>query len=344
MPTPDLYFALIHARTSIPNQWVEAFYHRLDLEVQSRAAPMPGLRAGSLYFPTAGEARHALEIGLPRVRVLVPLYTREFLHDPPPDFGDRLYRFGDRPEPPFVHPVLWEAHLPARGVNGLAQATSLGSSVQEYLECGMASICRLNAYTAELRRIVEELADRLVSAAENPDRVPAWLRSPPELPMPARRPEPRFLITVLRAHRRGLDWTPFGAGSVTERAMDAAQRFSLLPEILLGTATPSANGFHESAGVLLLDSGVLDDPLHRPAAEQLLRTMPQWMTVVLVIGPDHGDHAHELAAEARALAPNDVQIARDEQEFQRAIDEAVNRARRNFLRSRQARRPWEDLR
>jgi hypothetical protein len=348
VPAPDLYFALIHARTSIPNQWVEAFYHRLDLEVQSRAAPMPGLRAGSLYLPTAGEARRALEIGLPRVRVLVPLYTREFLHEPPPDFGDRLYRLADPAELPFVHPVLWEAHLPARRVNGLAQATSLGNSVREYLECGMASICRLNAYTAELRRIVEELADRLVSAAENPDRVPAWLQSRPKLPAPPRVPEARFLITVVWAHRRGPDWTPFGAGSVTERAREAAQRLSLLPEILHGPAAPAtANGFRESAGVLLLDSGVLDDPLHRPAAEQLLRSMPPWMTVVMVIGSDHRDHAaraHELAAEARALAPNGVQIARDDREFQRAIDEAVTKARRNFLRRRQARRPWEDLR
>jgi len=348
VPAPDLYFALIHARTSIPNQWVDAFYHRLNLEVQSRAAPMPGLRAGSLYFATAGEARRALDIGLPRVRVLVPLYTREFLHDPPPDFGDRLYRLSDRAEPPFVHPVLWEAHLPARRVNGLAQATSLGNSVQEYLECGMVSICRLNAYTAELRRIVEKLADRVVSAAENPDRVPVWLQSRPELPMPPRMPESRFIITVVQAHQRGPEWTPFGAGSVTERAMDAAQRLSLLPEILLGTAAPStANGFRESAGVLLLDSGVLDDPHNRPAVEQLLRTMPPWMTVVMVIGSDHGDHAaraSDLAAQAQALARSGVQIARDEQEFQRAIDEAVTKARRNFLRSRHVRRPWEDLR
>jgi len=348
VPAPDLYFALIHARTSIANQWVEAFYHRLDLEVQSRAVPMPGLRAGSLYFPTAGAARRALDIGLPRVRVLVPLYTREFLHDPPPDFGDRLHRLGDQTEPPFVHPVLWEAHLPARRVNGLAQAMSLGRSVQEYLECGMAALCRLNAYAAELRRIVEELADRLVTAAENPDRVPAWLHGRPELPMPPRMSEARFLITVVRAHRRGPDWAPFGAGSVTERAVYAAQRLSLLPEILLGTQAPSAaDRFRESAGVLLLDSGVLDDPLNGPVAEQLLRTMPPWMTVVMLIGPDNGDHlarAHELVAKARALAPNGVQIARDDREFQRAVDEAVAKARRNFLRSRQPRRPWEDLR
>ncbi|MCA2215728.1 hypothetical protein [Jidongwangia harbinensis] len=348
MPAPDLYFALIHARTSTPNQWVESFYHRLDLEVQSRAAPMPGLRAGSLYFPTAGEARRALDIGLPRVRVLVPLYTREFLHDPPPDFGDRLHRLGDPAEPPFVHPVLWEPHLPARRVNGLAQATSLGSSVQEYLECGMASICRLNAYTVELRRIVDELADRLVAAAENPDRMPAWLRGRPELPMPPRVPEARFLITVVQSSLRDPDWTPFGPGSVTERARDAAQRLSLLPEIVLGTAAPSAvNGFHESAGVLLLDAAVLDDPVNRPAAERFLRTMPPWMTVVMVIGPDHDDHAaraHDLAAEARSMAPNGVQVARDAREFQRAIDEAVTKARRNFLRNRQTSRPWEDLR
>ncbi|WP_436524794.1 hypothetical protein [Actinoplanes sp. HUAS TT8] len=309
---------------------------------------MPGLRPGSLYFSTAGEALRALDLGLPRVRVLVPLYTREFLHDPPPDFGDRLYRIGDPTTLPFVHPVLWEAHLPARRVNGLAQATSLGSSVQEYLDCGMASICRLNAYTAELKRIVEELADRLVSAAENPDRPPLWLFARPEPPILDRAPEVRFLITVVRADRRGPDWSPFGTGSLIERAKDAAQRLSLLPEILLGMAMPaSPNGFHEAAGVLLLDSWVLDDPLSRPAAEQVLRTIPPWMTVVMVIAPDHADHAaraHELAAEARTLTPNGVQVARNDREFQRAVVEAVAKARRNFMHRRQTSRPWEDLR
>ncbi|SDT65269.1 hypothetical protein [Actinoplanes derwentensis] len=341
MPTPDLYFALIHARTSIPNQWVDAFYHRLDLEVQSRAAPAPGLRVGSLYFPTAGEVRRALDAGLPRVRVLVPLYTREFLHDPPPDFGDRLHRLEDPAEQPFVHPVLWEPHLPARRVNGLAQAVSLGDSVQEYLDCGMASICRLNAFTRQLRRIVEELADRLVVAAEAPDRTPAWMLSRARPPVPQKPLAPSFLIIVVRADWRDPDWSPYGTGPVTERARDAAQRLSLLTEIRTGPAT---DGLQESAGVLLLDSGMLDDPRDRRAAEEFLRKVPPWMTVVMVIGTDHADRAHELAAEARAMAPNGVQIARDGREFQRAVDEAVSKARRNFLRSRQTRRPWEDSR
>ncbi|MBB2940792.1 hypothetical protein FB565_000496 [Actinoplanes lutulentus] len=346
MPAPDLYFALIHARTSVPNQWVEGFYHRLDLEVQRRADPPYGLRRGSLYFATAGDARKALANGVPRVRVLVPLYSREFLHEPPADFGNRLHRLNDSDEPPFVHPVLWEPHLPARRVNGLAQATSLGAAVQEYAEYGMVSICRLSAYTAELRQIIEELADRVVSAAEDPDQVPLWIRSRPALPMPARSPAARFLITVVRPHGRGVDWSPFGTdtGWVTDHARHAAQRLSLLPEIVLAPAAPgTANGFHESAGVLLLDSAVLDDPNARSIAERILRDMPPWMTVVMVIRPEGAGRAHDLAARARAMTRNGVQIARDAPELQRAIDEAVTKARRNFLRSRRSRGPWEDL-
>lgn len=341
MPTPDLYFALIHARTSIPNQWVDAFYHWLDLEVQTRASPSPGLRLGSLYFPTAGEARRGLELGLPRVRVLVPLYTREFLHDPPPDFGDRLHRLDDPAEQPFVHPVLWEPHLPARRVNGLTQATSLGESVQEYRDCGMVSICRLNAFAPQLRRIVEELADRLVIAAENPGRTPAWLLNRPSLP-PAPRPvTPSFLIIVVQADWRDPNWSPYGTGPVTERARDAALRLSLLPDIRTGQAT---DGLQEAAGVLLLDCGVLDDPRDRRAIEEFLRKLPPWMPVVMVIGTDHADRAQELATEARAMAPHGLQITRDGREYHRAVDEAVAKARRNFIRVRQARRSWEDLR
>lgn len=336
MSRAHLYFSLIHARTSLPNQWIERFYHRLDEEVRSRAAPMPGLRPGSLYYPTEGEARRALAGDCPEVRVLVPLYTREFLHAPPPDFDDRLHRTGDAADLPFVHPVLWDAYLPARSVSGLAQARSLGDSIPEYADCGMASICRLNAYRTELTQIVELLADRLVRAAEHPDQIPDWIRLEPA-PTPEREPEARFCISVVRPHGRDADWTPFGpgGGSVIGRAVQTAHRLVLLPEVVSDLLTPgAANGVRESAGVLLLDPGTLGDPVARPVVERLLRGMPAWIAVVLVIGREPDDqaaHAGAFAEEARALARYTTQLARNAPEFERVIDEAIHRARRNFL-------------
>jgi hypothetical protein len=173
--TTDLYFSLIHARASFPNEWVERFYRRLDEEVRGRANPPPGLRAGSVHYATSREAQAAFA-GEPRnARVLVPLYTREFLHDPPPDFAPYLNRRSDMADLPFVHPVLWDVYVPPREVCGFAQAVSLGDAVREYEACGMATICRHNAYASELRQIVELLADRIVRAAEHPGHVPDWM-------------------------------------------------------------------------------------------------------------------------------------------------------------------------
>ncbi|GID99296.1 hypothetical protein [Paractinoplanes durhamensis] len=322
-------------RASIPNQWVERFYHRLDDEVRTRASGPSGLRIGSLYFATEGDARRAHAAGLPPVRVLVPLYTREFLHSPPPDFSEYLHRPVHPTDLPFIHPVLWDAYIPARSVSGLAQAMSLGNFVGEYADCGMLSICRLSAYANELRQIVELLAERVVYAAEHPDQMPEWVRSAPAL-LPSAAPEARFLISVIRPKGDEGDWSPFGGqpGAVTDRAVQAAHRLVLLPEIVTSVSVPvSVNGTRESAGVLLLDAAALDEPAARPMVMRLLPQLPSWMTVVLVFA-DNGDEAHtlDLADEVRVLVRHGVQVARDAAEFEQVIDEAVRRARRNFLR------------
>jgi hypothetical protein len=331
----DLYFSLIHERASFPNQWVERFYRILDEAVHRRAAPLAGLRQGSLYFPTEMEARRAQLGDRPSVRVLVPLYTREFLHTPPPDFGEHLSRRTET-DLPFVHPVLWDAYVPARSVIGLAQAMSLGDAVREYRDCGMASICRLNAYADELTQIVDLLADRVVHAAEHPDQTPEWIVGG-AVPLSAAEPEARFLISVIRSSRQVGDWAPFGArpGSVTERAMLAAHRLILLPEVAYPSAAASLNGVREAAGVLLLDAAALNDAAVSPTVERLLPQLPPWMTVVLIFGDEESGRqpqADALADTVRALAQLDVRIARNAPEYERVIDDAVFRARRNYLR------------
>jgi hypothetical protein len=267
--------------------------------------------------------------------VLVPLYTREFLHAPPPDFSDYLYRPSYPTEPPFIHPVLWDAYVPARTVSGLAQAMSLGHFVREYADCGMLSLCRLSAYANELTQIVELLADRVVYAAEHPDQIPEWVRTGP-VPLPDAAPEARFLISVIRPPGDAGEWSPFGGrpGAVTDRAVLADQRLVLLPEVVSYVAVPvSANGTRESAGVLLLDAAALADPAARPVVLRLLPQLPSWMTVVLVFG-EAGDteRALDIEDEVRNLVPHGVQVARDASEFEQVVDEAIRRARRNFLR------------
>lgn len=324
MSRSEVYFSLIHARASFPNEYVERFHRRLDEEVRTRATPPPGLRAESLHYATEREARLALAApDRPEARVLVPLYTREFLHDPPADFASYLFRRSDVTDLPFVHPVMWDFYVPPRAVCGIAQALSLGNAVREYEACGMATICRHNAYAAELRQIVEVLADRIVRAAEHPGHVPDWMPiEPPAVTAPSA--EARFLILLARPPGHGAAWTPYepDGSDVIERAVHAARRLVLLPEVVDALAADLGAETADSAGILLLDPAALHDPATRPAVEKLLRRLPAWITVVVVAGRDHRNHEPVERATPAWSAP----------EFARVADEAIHRARRNYLR------------
>lgn len=331
MSRPDLYFSLIHARASFPNEWVERFYRRLDEEVRSRAVPPPGLRAGSIHYATEREAQTGRANGSPGVRVLVPLYTREFLHDPPADFASYLHRRYDVADLPFVHPVMWDIYVPPRAVCGIVQALSLGTAVREYEVAGMATICRHNAYAAELRQIVELLAERIVRAAEHPAHLPDWI--PLEAPAAhAPSPEARFLLCVARTPGADPEWTPYEPDrfAVVDRAVQAAHRLLLLPEVIdVFAGLPGDDEMAESAGILLLDPATLADPGTRPAVERLLLRLPQWIAVVVLAGDPGLNEARDLAAQ---LTGGTAQVARTPPEFVRAVTEAILRARRNFLR------------
>jgi hypothetical protein len=329
---PDLYFSLIHARTSFPNEWVERFYRRLDEEVRTRATPLPGLRAGSLHYATEREARMALDTDPPDVRVLVPLYTRELLHDPPDDFRPYLNRRSEVVDLPFVHPVMWDIYIPPREVCGIAQAISLGNAVREYAACGMATICRHNAYANELRQIVGLLADRIVRAAEHPGHLPDWILLD-DLMVSAPSPEARFFISVVRPSGAGQEWMPFEPDrlAVVERSVQAARRLALLPEVVDAiTGPPAGEESRDSAGILLLDPAALTDAVTRPVVEKLLQRLPRWTATVIVTGRDV--RLRDAANEAVQLSGGTGQVARTAAEFNRAVDQAIQRARSNFLR------------
>jgi hypothetical protein len=235
-------------------------------------------------------------------------------------------------EPPFVHPVMWDVYVPPREVCGIAQALSLGNAVREYEACGMATICRHNAYADELRQIVELLAKRIVRAAEHPGQLPDWI--PVEAP-PAGGPSPeaRFLISVARPTGSDPEWTPFEPDhlSLIERAVHVARRLVLLPEVVDAfVELPGSEEPQDSAGILLLDPETLTDPATRPAAEKLLRGLPRWVAVVIVVGRD--PRLREPASRAAQLAGGAAQSARTAAELAQVIEEAVHRARRNFLR------------
>src|SRR5258705_12999 len=156
MSTPsgsDVYYFLSHIRTAAPNRWVQDLQVCLEREVEARANPKTGLR-GSLYFETEAAARDALRTKQPEARVLVPLYTREYLHAPPPEYAQFVNGRTDPRGRRLLHPILWDVPPGGRRAPGLAQARSLGTGIPEYEQTGLAAMCRLKAYRASYEDIV----------------------------------------------------------------------------------------------------------------------------------------------------------------------------------------------
>jgi FxsC-like protein len=340
-PTPralDVYFLLSHVRTSVPDQWVHRFHQALELAVSARAAPTEGLRSGSLYYETIATAREQYETGdPPRARVVVPLYTREFLHDPPPEFVEYCEQARAGSRSPHLHPVFWDANPGGRDAPGLVQARSLGSGIADYDECGLAAMCRLNAFSRSYRKIVDRLADRIVMAAEQPNQRPSWVEAGPPPGSPPI-PEAQFVVSVIAAQWQR--WNPFGGadGALVDYTTAVARALMLLPVAVSYDAMDAE--MLDSPGVLLIDLWALDVAALRPTIQRALQFPPPWVSVVVVAArradDQHDTRREELITLACNLASRLVSPISTRDGFERRIEDVVQRTRRNYLRRQQA--------
>jgi hypothetical protein len=332
----EVYFLLSHVRAAAPNEWVRRFHRSLLSRVESRARPTPGLRAESIYYETRAQALEALRAGrlqALRARVIVPLYTREFLFDPPPEFAPFLDGHADRPARLHIHPVLWDANPGNRGAPGLAQARSLGAGVPDYVDCGLLAMCRLNAFEDGYTTILDRLADRIVTAAQDPDHPPAWAAADSKTNA-GERTETPFIISIIAAE--GAAWRPFGAGALTvaEFTVAVANRWRL-PWEVVQFDQKSAAEVRRAPGVLFIDPFAVDSEPHRAALGQALQQPLPWVSPVVVA--EAGDDEHEARVRAvvervNALAGRSLTLIRDPGDFARAVEDIVRHARRSYLR------------
>jgi hypothetical protein len=334
-PEPlDVYFYLSHVRSRVADHWIYRFHQALDLAVESKARPAAGLALGSIYLNTAGKAARLQSSGsLPEARVIVPLYTREFLHDPPPEYKqfERAHRKGARR--PCLHPVFWDANPGGRQALGLDQARTLGKDLPDYEEYGLAAMCRLNAFATSYRAIVDRLAERIVTAAEHPETSPSWAAGE-DATTTEPSAEASFVISLIAPD--GQQWSPFpsdDATPITLQAQMAARRLMLLPEVV--EYDPADAVVRDSPGVLLIDLWAVDDARLEPRVRQALAQPPLWAGIVAVVGSRVGrpeTRREALLDMAAELTRQSIRTIVDERDVAREIDEVIHRSRRSYLR------------
>ena len=348
----DIYYFLSHARTASPDRWEQQFHQQLDEQLKRFATDRPpaGLDLTSGCFPTQADAYDPDKRWMPtRARVLVPLYTREYLHDPPVEYSEFL-RDRENRVAHHLHPVIWDPLPNGRAMEGGPQARSLGDDIPDYSSVGLAAMCRLRAYAADYREIVGRLAKRIAATAENPGRVPPWAGRDPQTG-PATR-EARFFIAVIApvvGHlppgrdyafygTTGHRWRPFRSRDypIAEYAAELARSLLLLPEVTDYTlAMATSDEIRNSPGVLLIDPWALASIETREAVKQALRNPPPWVSIAIVADsedPGHVPLGKELFAEAAALAVGEVTAITSVRGFEQVIEDLVLRARRSILR------------
>ncbi len=334
----DVYYFLSHIRGSVPDRWISQFNHALELAVGERADPPQGLRIGALYYETAAAARQQRQPDMPLgARVLVPLYTREFLHEAPSEYLEFCAGRLGGSVPLRIHPVFWDANPGGRDVPGFRQARSLGADIPEYEECGLAAMCRLNGFVREYKVIINRLADRIVEAAEHPARLPGWAAADAVTGRVFTGTDTLFVVSVLADGWR--TWNPFGdrpAGPLVDSVANLARALVLPPEIV--EYDESEDWIQQSPGVLLVDLWALEADHLRARVQRALRQPPRWASVVAVAvhrDAEHDDRRKAIIAGAEQLAGRALTPISDRFGFEAEIAEVVQRTRRSYLRGEQ---------
>lgn len=164
-----------------PDQWVRRFFLNLTESV-ARQAKEPQLATGffdqQISLSAGWKASIKQALGL--AQIFVPLlspgyYSRSWPAKEWASFSQRLAEAGlseaDRERR--IIPVLWIAMPSEPDRPGLRKALTLGASDPAYAENGLRAMLRLPPYLDSYRRIVDELARRIVSLAESEPVLPS---------------------------------------------------------------------------------------------------------------------------------------------------------------------------
>jgi FxsC-like protein len=325
LPEGRSYFYLSYAHSSPlagdshagPDKSVRQFFDDLTKAVNDRAAP--GSRPIHGFFdqkiPIASDWKESLSRALGKAEVFVPLYSPGYFIRSWPGrewacFRQRLVLAGLKdPERRFA-PVLWTPLLDQDRLPGLRAALEVGASEAEYEKSGLRRLLQLETYHDSYNTVVDQLAERVVTLAEESQLVPSAVPDIDQVES-AFQPEARLAEFAVAAAAPTQDTVPagvnpgcYGANSIEWRPFQdqelslaqyvrrVAERLDFKVEFTsLDEACDQAAG---RPGIILIDPWFIAGDQGR-ALRSAVRKLPPWVLPLLVLSSPDDAIAGRLA-------------------------------------------------
>ena len=336
---------------------VDQFF--LDLrERVSRKARRPDLVAGfyDQFIPAGDDWSGALAEALGSAEVLVPLYSPSYVNgvwslSERRSFQGRLERAGGSAA--HVQPVLW-IPIPGSRTFGDDDPLEVGRGIDGYADDGLRAMHELAYLNAGYHEVVDRLAKRIVTVAEQQPLSPSPAEQPADL-VDEVSTNAQFIVAVVapreaellstgrstsRYGPRSREWRPFDGASAARQVANIAERLGL-PTDIVDLPEGSAE-LRNHPAILLIDPWIM---ALRDGPERLttvLTGLDAWVTPIVVTDkgdPQYADQGEGFfraalgVLDASRHRPAEAHGINQVETFVTTMPKVIDKTRGSFLRS-----------
>jgi FxsC-like protein len=315
-----------------PDKHVEVFYEDLAAAVRNRASESPELIRGFIDrdIPVDSDWKESLSWALGRTQVFVPLYSPGYFARSWPGrewecFHQRLELAGFEDPARRIVPVLWtpwdrhELQWDEPELPGMRVALEVGASEAEYKKSGLRALLEITSYRDSYLTVVDNLAERVVSLAEESPVIPSAVPDIDEVESKFRPGAPlAFFVVAVAAPTNdtapadsdpgsygdnSAHWRPFPGQelSLAEYAQQVAERLDFKAGINFTSVEEACDAAADGPGLILIDPWFIASDQGRAALWSALRKMPPWVLPLIVNSSSPDTRAGQLAAQARRM-------------------------------------------